>query len=229
MKRLILLIGLSYFTSVCLAQPELKGSPEELRQFLVQKKIVTLHSLADERAYSDRAVVGLVVTTESKQLSKSMTENRELRKKLAEFLVASGVSLKNIKSSKFSSSPQYGWFGSAPSSYKVINRLSITINDEQHLEKVKTKALESILKQKELYETRLGVTLTALNIRDSSIQEQATQGAHVVDQFLQEAISTRVESSSFLSKARGRARWSKEASFDEVKYQANIAVDFKID
>ena len=66
------------------AQPELKGSPNELRQFLhPSEKIVTLSAEAEEKAYSDRAIISLVITSEDKQLSTSISNNIALRETIS--------------------------------------------------------------------------------------------------------------------------------------------------
>jgi uncharacterized protein YggE len=164
-----------------LAQPELKGSPNELRQFLhPHDKIVTLSAEAEEKAYSDRAIISLVITSEDKQLSTSISNNIALRESISQQLVTAGINPEHIKSSKFSTSPQYGWFGKKPDSYKVVNRMAVTITEESQLKsiasvadskeeielsdiafehskkdayksQVKKLALEKIMKQKALY------------------------------------------------------------------------------
>jgi len=46
------------------AQPELKGSPNDLRQFLYpSEKIVTLRAEAEKKAYSDKAIISLVINS----------------------------------------------------------------------------------------------------------------------------------------------------------------------
>jgi len=256
MKQLYLLLVLSLLTPICLAQPELKGNPIELRQFLSKEQIVTLSAQAEERAYSDQAIIGLIVTTEKKLLSDSITSNRTLREILTQDLIKAGIEKEKIKSSKFSSSPQYGWFGKNPTSFEVVNRLSITINEEKHLEiiakltdqyeqivlgntefkhseeekyrqLVKEKALQKILKQKELYESRLDVSLTTVGFSDSQIYAQPTRGASVIEEIVV-AGTRRSQSDSYVSSVKQRSVKG-TTSFDEVKYQANISVRFKID
>ena len=239
------------------AQPELKGNPEELRRFLHPSgNIVTIRGEAERKAYSDEAIVTLTVTTENKLLSDAISKNSTLRSTLSDELVQNGVAKEAIRSSKFSSSPQYGWFGEKPSSYEVINRTSITISNEAHLETIaaiadkfseveltdttfehtkkdeyqtelKAEALDKILKQKQFYESVLSVELTPIGIRDSHVFQNATPGAMALEQTVSSALK-RLDDSQSLSpkKQRGGA---KGASFDEVQYQVELAVDFKIE
>ncbi len=260
MARIIVLTLCVLFSGAVFSEPELKGGPEELRGFLhPMDKVVTIRGQAEEKAYSDKAVISLVITTEDKLLSQAIAKNGEVRQKITTSLISSGIANDSIKSSKFSSSPQYGWFGSKPSSFKVINRMAISITDEAHLqeiavvadkfgevelsdtafehtkkdefnEKVKAKALENILKQKEFYEKTLGVKLTPIGIRDSDIHLMATRGAMVLEQAVMAPASMapdQRDSKAYSSAAKYRDQ-SNEPSFDEVKYAANITVDFKI-
>lgn len=256
MKRIVVFAIFLFFYGTSVAAPELKGSPQELRGFLhPTDKVVSISGEAEETAYSDKAVVSLVVTTTDDLLSKAMGNNSTLRRKIKDALVSKGISTESIKSSKFSSSPQYGWFGREPSSFEVVNRIAISILDEKHLEeiavvadqykevelsetsfehtkkeefneKVKAKALEKILKQKEFYEESLGLKLIPTGIRDSNIYQVPTRGAEALEEVLVVSARRREkENFSSLAKTRGDSRSS---SFDEVKYRANISVDFKI-
>ena len=194
------------------AQPELKGSPNELRHFLhPNDKIVTLSAEAEEKAYSDRAIISLLITSEDKLLSVSISNNIALRESISQQLVSAGINPEYIKSSTFSTSPQYGWFGKKPDSYKVVNRMAVTITEESQLNtiagvadseeeielsditfehskkdayksKVKQLALEKVMKQKALYESSLGVTLTPVSFRDNRLWIKGSQGAQMLEE-----------------------------------------------
>lgn len=256
MRNIILAGVLSIISLSTFAAPEIKGSPQDLKGFLYPNdKIVTINGEAEETAYSDKAIISLAITTENKLLSEAISKNGLLREKITGSLVTVGISPDAIKSSKFSSSPQYGWFGSKPSSFKVVNRMAISITNESHLkeiavvadqseevelsdtafehtkkdefnEKVKTKALQKILKQKEFYEKSLGVKLIPVGIRDSQIRQRATRGAMVLEEMVVSAARSENNSNSSVAKYQGQAQ---EPSFDEVKYEVNMSVDFKID
>ena len=256
MRKIILIGFLSILSVPVFSAPEIKGSPQDLKGFLYPNdKIVTISGEAEEKAYSDKAIISLVITTENKLLSEAISNNGLLRDKITRSLVAAGISKDSIKSSKFSSSPQYGWFGSKPLSFKVVNRMAISITSEAHLkeiaavadqseevelsdtafehtkkdefnEKVKAKALEKILKQKAFYEKSLGVKLIPVGIRDSNIRQRATRGAMVLEEVVVTAARREKDSYSSVAKYRDQAQ---EPSFDEVKYEASMSVDFKIE
>ena len=252
----------SLFLAFCIlpvtshAEPELKGSPQDLRGFLYPAdKVVTISGHAETRAYSDKAIISLVVTTENKLLSEAIAENTKLRNSIATVLTSAGIDRQAIRNSRFSSSPQYGWFGSKPSSYKVVNRIAITISQSTHLEtiaaeadrheeveftdtefkhsaedefnrKVKAEALDKILKQKAFYEKSLGVKLSPIGIRDSHITQRATRGALALDQAVMSVRSKEAAGYSSVTQLREPAQGS---SFDEILYEANLSVDFKIE
>lgn len=239
------------------AQPELKGSPNELRHFLhPSDKIVTLSSEAEEKAYSDRAIISLVITSEDKQLSVSISNNIAIRESISQQLVTAGINPEHIKSSKFSTSPQYGWFGKKPDSYKVVNRMAVTITEESQLRtiatvtdskeeaelsdiafehskkdayksRVKQLALEKIMKQKSLYESSLDVTLTPVSFRDNRLWVKGTQGAQMIEEVVVTASKrSRSYSDKPVSHMQAPAPRSVESSFDEIVYTAEIFVDF---
>ena len=256
MKNLTLFL-LICTSSFALATPELKGSPEELRQFLhPSERIVSLHGQAQEKAYSDRAIISLVITTEDKQLSNSIAANSSLREFISEQLTSEGIDSDSIKSSKFSTSPQYGWFGKKPDSYKVVNRMAITINDESQLKtiatvadskaeielsdtafehskadeyknKVKKLALEKAMKQKVFYESSLGVTLTPVGFRNSQIRFRGTQGANMLEEIV--VTATKRSMGKMQDMALSRPTPKQPSSFDEIEYEAEIYIDFKIE
>lgn len=256
MKRILLFVLFSVLANSAFSAPELKGSPEELKGFLHPTgNVVMISGQAEEKAYSDKAIVSLVITTENKLLSQSISSNTKLREKITQSLINSGIESESIKSSKFSSSPEYGWFGSKPSSYKVINRMAISIFKEEYLkdialvadnydevelsdtsfehskkqeyiEKVKAQALAKIIKQKEFYEEKLGLKLRAIGIRDSDADQSATRGALVLEEIVVTGVRKNKSASSFGAGYKRTA--DRSSSFDEVKYRAKLHIDFKI-
>lgn len=238
------------------AAPEIKGSPLELKNFLhPSDKIISITADAELSAFSDKATISLVVTTEQKRLSDAMAENTQLRNNIVKQLTAVGVDEKAINSAKFSSSPEYGWFGSQPKSFKVINRMSIAIMEERHLQeiakladdhvevelatstfehteketfslKVKQLALDKVLKQKTFYEQALGIKLQAVGLHNARVFANGTRGAEEVEMMLVTR-AKKVETASSYD-VRNRSAEQRSSSFDEVEYKANIVVDFKI-
>ena len=257
MTRLISCLLFCCIPLSAFAQPELKGSPNELRHFLhPNEKIVTLSAEAEEKAYSDRAIISLVITSEDKQLSTSIANNSAIRESISQQLVSSGLNPDYIKSSKFSTSPQYGWFGKKPDSYKVVNRMAVTITDESQLKtiatvtdskeevelsditfehsqkdafksRVKQLALEKVMKQKAIYESSLGVKLTPVSFRDNRLWVKGTQGAQMLEEVVVTASKrNRSYKDSAADFAQSVAPSSVESSFDGIVYTAEIFVDF---
>ncbi|WP_444958424.1 SIMPL domain-containing protein [Microbulbifer sp. ZKSA002] len=255
MKRLALFAAL-IIPALSQAAPEITGTPQDLRGLIYpESRIVTLHGNAKETAYSDQAIVNVIVTTEEPLLSDAIASNSSLRKNLTQSLIKAGIDGSKIKNSKFSSSPQFGWLGKNPSSYKVINRVAVTIDQENHLQaiaeltdqnkevdivstsfehsetseytkKVQSKALAKIMAQKADYEETLGIQLIPVNIRTKNIGFYGTAGAGAVEEVV-------------VTAARGRAGKLKDSfsdsyietetsSFDEVQYEASLSVEFQV-
>lgn len=238
------------------AAPEIKGSPEELRQYIYpMDNIVTLYGEAEKLAYSDKARVSLVISTEERKLSDSMNANSKLKRQISDRLLAAGFNADQINSSKFSSTPEYGWFGKSPDSYRVVNRIAIDITEEaqlkeialiadssksiemsgltfEHSEKdsfqqqVKLDALEKVMQQKASYEKSLGVKLTPVNFRETPFTLLPTPGA----MRMQEALVTGLKSDKLeISSSASIRQETAPTSFDEVKYQAQVSVEFKVE
>ena len=257
MSRFFTLVFVAVVAVSALAQTEIKGNPEDLRQFLhPSDKVVTISGHAYKKAYSDKAIVSLVITTEHKALAEAISANSKLRDTISAKLSAAGISKENIKSSKFSTSPQYGWFGKKPDSYKVVNRMAININDEAHMreiaavadtykeiefsdtafehskedefmEKVKSEALDKVMQQKSFYEKTLGIKLSPVGFRDQQVGRAATRGALVLEEVVVQGFRSGGESYQPKAKARNVGQ-TQETSFDEIKYEATVSVDFKV-
>ncbi|MEW5250858.1 SIMPL domain-containing protein [Microbulbifer sp. 2201CG32-9] len=253
MKNFILFLVFAIFPLKALSVTEIKGNPDELRGFLYPKEeVVTIFAEAEKKAYTDKALVSLVIKTKEKVLSEAIAKNSQLREVITQALTSSGVSAENINSSKFSTSPQYGWFGKKPSSYEVVNRIAVSITDEsqlnrvaevadEHIEaelsdtlfehtkknefemQVKELAVQKVMAQKKFYEESLGVKLKPVAFRVSNVKQRATQGALILEEIV-------VTASRIDSDERDAAySESREPSFDEVQYEAGIYVDFIID
>lgn len=257
MKKLMALLLVSCLPLASVAQTELKGSPHELRQFLhPTPRTMTIHGDAEEKAYTDKAILSLVITTEKKTLSDSITANGNLRDRIKKQLINNGIKADAIKSAKFASSPQYGWFGKKPSKFEVVNRMAVSITQQNQLQAVaaiadkfpevelnattfehtkkdqlnqlvKQKALDKILKQKAFYEKSLGIKLTPIGVRDSNIQRVATRGAKLFSKAMTpKAMRTGMAKPAVADKPIPAPT---APSFDEIKYRAKLSVDFKIE
>lgn len=253
MRALIIALPIYALAQCVYAEPELKGSPEELIGFLHPKKnIVSISDTATKRSYSDEAIISLIVTTESKLLSDALKQNESVRSKLLNQLLASGLSTQQIQNSKFSSNPQYGWFGKTPESHKVVNRISITIHKEKQLQNIATTAdtmkqvelkgiefkntkeealktelkdvaLAKIMKSKAQYEQSLNLKLKARGFRELYNDAQATMGANALEETLH-LRENENSRTSFISKSYEAPAQS--SGFDEMNYRVALTVDF---
>lgn len=254
MKHLLRIATLSIaisgagMTVPSLAQPELKGSPEQLREFLHPRKhTVSLSADAEKTSYSDKAYISLQVTTEHEKLSKSVENNQKLRETIISTLVSNGISATDINNAKFSSSPQYGWFGKEPDSYEVTNTVTVSVSNEEafltvtklsdqykevkvastrfeHTQKeaveaeLRKTAMDKVLAQKAFYENRLGVELTAVAFRE---------GEFYARPMVQQA-PARLEKAQFSSAPMADSAPQKPTSFDEIEYKTTLFVDFEV-
>jgi uncharacterized protein YggE len=254
MQNLIFML-MMLFASASFGQPEIKGSPEDLKGFLYPKdNLVAIAETADEKAYSDTAVVNLVITTEEKLTSVALKANSDIRHAIVEKLKSIGIPSENINNAKFSSSPQFGWFGKKPDAYKIVNRISVKISEESqmqkiaeisdsfpecvisgtifehskkdlYVQKVKEKALAKVMARKAFYESSLGVKLVPVSFIEKGNFIQATQGAGAIE----EVVVTAMRSSGIgYSKHKDEQYTAPESSFDEVRYESNLVVEFKI-
>lgn len=236
---------------------EIKGSPEELRKFLhPQKRSVSLSANVERRVYADQAIVSVIVKNEAKTLANAMQANATLRDKLKTALVEAGVASNDIQNSKFSSSPQYGWFGDKPKSFEVINRVAVKINNEQALqslatiadkfeemsiasteykhttkdelyEEMKEEAMQKILASKSYYEKTLGVKLKTLSFYDSGIQSNATNGGRALEMIRVTRLREEQDEYKMSSVAKPNHN-SQQSSFEEIQYTSDMRVEFEI-
>jgi uncharacterized protein YggE len=243
-------VGLLLSSQLGLAQAQLSGTPEELREFLHPRpNTVNINGEGELTAYKDVAKVSLLVTTQARSLSAAMASNQTLRNKMIDDFIAAGVALTDINNSKFSSSPQFGLFGKTPNSYEVSARLEVTVTTEEHLQllaqaadnnsevvfeqtefehsladefdvQVREAALSDAMAQKAYYETTLGLELKAVNFFYGGVRRLARSMPAPMAADM--AMSVSAESSA------GRSAPAVAPSFDEVEYQTSVTVVFEI-
>ncbi|MHC4132514.1 MAG: SIMPL domain-containing protein [Planctomycetota bacterium] len=190
MKK-ITLTALSIFfcTALVFAEPEIKGTPSELAGYLKEMpKHVTLSGKSEVKVQADKVVVEISVKTEDGSLETALKQNQNLRAKIVKSLKGAGIPADKIAASRFSSTPQYGFFGKRPSSYEVTNLMKITVSDEKGFQevakivdtyreveyggfiyehsnkkglkiKVTEQACDDLSKKKALYESKFGLKL----------------------------------------------------------------------
>ncbi len=242
--------SLLFTSQLSLAQAQLSGTPDELREFLYPRpNTVNINGEGELTAYKDVAKVSLMVTTEARSLSAAMEINQALRGRLVDEFVTAGISSEDINNSKFSSSPQFGLFGKNPNSYEVSARMEVTVTSEEHLQllaraadthdevefeqtefehsleeqfevQVREAALADVMAQKAYYETTLGLELRAVNFFYGGVRRLAR--AMPTPMAADMAFSLAAESSSV------RSAPAVAPSFDEVEYQTTVTVVFEI-
>ena len=229
---------------------ELSGTPEELRRYLrAEVRTVTIQEQATEFAYSDTAKITLMFSSEAKELAEAMRLNNELRDRVIGELVASGLSADKINSSKYSASPQFGWFGDKPNKYEVVNNIVITVDAEDKFrrvaemadsdddiqfagakfehskkdeveEKVRDKALQSVMKSRRYFEKELGLELTPVQFHFSDVFAQQPKRDFAM-----------VEEISLAAKSAPLARPAappRAPGYDEIEYRVSVSVTFEI-
>lgn len=231
------------------AETELKGSPNELKSFLhPESNRISITQSAEETAFKDVAIISMMVTTEEEKLADSLGENAKIRAAISTALTANNILAKNIKNSKFSTSPDYGWFGSKPDSYKVANTVTVRIDNEAGLQsvaeivdsykevtllgtkyehsekaayeqKVKENALHKVLKEKEFYSKTLGIKLKAVSFTDrASYEHDEIERIEVTGSRMKRANYSDVSSQE-------RA----PTSFEKITYNATVSVRFTVE
>jgi uncharacterized protein len=151
---------------------------------------------AEIKVPADRAVLQLKVTTEDKSLQGALKKNQGIRNDVRASLVKGGIAEDRIKGSKFSSTPNYGFWGDKVKSYKVENMITVSVSNEDEFQLVageldkhpeisyqsmsfersdmaelKKKAIdqacEAAVAKKKLFEDKLGVKLTIVRFGES--------------------------------------------------------------
>lgn len=261
MKRLLNLslsalaaASLLSLSQASLAQAQLSGTPDELREFLHPRpNTVNINGEGELTAYKDVAKISLLVTTEERSLSRAMEVNQALRLDLIQQFIAAGIPQDAINNSKFSSSPQFGFFGRNPNSFEVSARMEVEVSSEEHLqllagaadehdevefentefehseedafeEQVRELALADVMAQKAYYESSLGLQLQAINFYYGGIRRLSRNMPQVaMAQEMAMDTTARSTNASIAAAAPAVA-----PTFDEVEYQTNITVVFEI-
>lgn len=249
MRLKIVLIAALLFPVIVMAAPEMKGDVNELTAYLLDnRKIVVISGEGNEKAEADNAIVSLVVKTSDDSLKTALVKNRKIRDKIRKQIMASGIEGKDIRFSKFSSTPEYGWFGDKPSSYNVNNEIKITIKLEDQLEtiagivdnnkevyfvktelqhtkkaqsqaKAQDKALAVIESKKNKYQQKLGIKLKAIRVLEANVFE---------DHPVPAPAPLREKSMALESKFYEPVGGGKSASFGEITYRAFTRVEFVV-
>lgn len=247
--------SLAGFSNSSLAQAQLSGTPDELREFLHPRpNTVNINGEGELTAYKDIAKISLMVTSEERSLSEAMEVNQALRQELIEEFVAAGIPAEDINNSKFSSSPQFGLFGRNPNSFEVSARMEIEVSSEEHLQllaaaadendevefestefehsdedafedQVREMALQDVMAQKAYYESSLGLELKAINFFYGGIRQMSRAMPRAA---MAQEMAMDANSRGTASSLSVAAAPVVAPTFDEVEYQTNITVVFEI-
>lgn len=227
------------------ADPELRGTPGELSDYLrSDSRFVTLTDNATEKALTDRAILELAVTTENRSLAAALDANRTLRAGIMAALQQAGIPAASIRTSEFSTSPDYGFFSSKASSFKVANAVSVTVTNEDQfraaaglvdrykevqltgtsfehsakdktVERVRKAALDKVMASRRFFEGELG-----LKLRPVSFNSSGNDGVSATEEIVVTARNKSVPLAvSALSVPEG---------FEEIEYRATVSVTFEV-
>ncbi|HLP75393.1 MAG TPA: SIMPL domain-containing protein [Candidatus Paceibacterota bacterium] len=251
----VTVISLIAFTTF--AEPEIKGTPAELAQYLrAVPKTAVLSGEAEVRVPAHRAVVSLKVVTENKSLLEAMRQNRELGGQVAERLKKQGVPADRIQASKFASTPKFGVFGEKAKSYRVENVIRVTVQDEKEFqsaaaavdqwsevqfvgvefeyadketlkEKATEQACDKALQRKKLYEEKFGVQLTAVSFTQGNVMQN---DAANFGAYSRKAYGISVTAGVPLPDSSDALVREQESfsSFGELIYNARVTVEFSV-
>ncbi len=240
------------------AEPEIKGTPTELAQYLPHlPRLVSLAGESELKVAADRALISLKVVTENKSLQEASRLNQELRAKILKALADKGVPSDRVQPSKFSSTPKYGLFGDKAKSYRVENVVKIKAQDEKEFQAVaalvdgwpeirydsvefehsdkdglKKKALilalEKVKEKKGFYEESLGVKLAVRGFSEAGVVASPLQ--------LRNAYVNGSYYGAISGKAVGSLPAQPEAdvenapsSFGELVFIGRVSVDYAVE
>ena len=136
MKRTSIVIGLFAFVATPVwAEPEIKGAPAELANYLAGQQVqASIVGEAEVKVPADRAVVTLRLTSEHKSLREASQANHQLRSTLTTYLTENGVGADRIRSAKFSSTPRTGSWTDKVKSYRIESQLEVTVHDDKEFQ-----------------------------------------------------------------------------------------------
>jgi uncharacterized protein YggE len=247
--------SLAGYSHVSLAQAQLSGTPDELREFLHPRpNTVNINGEGELTAYKDVAKISLMVTSNERSLSQAMQVNQALRLELIQEFIAAGIPADAINNSKFSSSPQFGLFGRNPNSFEVSARMEIEVVSEEHLQllaaaadehdevdfqstafehseedafedQVTQMALQDVMAQKAYYESSLGLELKAINFFYGGIRQMARAMPRTM---MTPELAMESNNRTAASSLAVSSALPVAPTFDEVEYQTNINVVFEI-
>ena len=248
---------LLFVPAVLSAAPELKGDPAELTNYLIDsKRVVSIAANGEIKVQADRAIVTLRVKTKEGSFAQALKSNRDVRTKLSHQLQQAGIAPDRISAAKFSSLPNYGFFGDKPSSYEISNDVSVVVrgeddmaviaqsvdgmkevsylaaqfedsNKKAHQGDALNDALAAIARQKAAYEKALGFTLAPLRISETSVQH-ATPMAYPIRHDKGQPEALMQFKSMEAAAPGGEAGDGTSGGFGELRYESSVIAEYLV-
>lgn len=250
------MFGVLFVPAIAWAAPELKGEPGELANYLLDgKRVVAVAADGEIKVQADRAIITLRVKTKDGAFAQALKLNRDARTRLGQQLQQAGIAPDRISAAKFSSVPNYGFFGDKPSSYEISNDVSVVVrgeddmvviaqavdgmkevsylgaqfedsNKKAHQANALDEALATIARKKSAYEKALGVALTPLRISETSYQ-RAIPAAMPAMHDRARAPST-MQFKGIAEFAAGESGDESPGGFGELHYEANVTAEYLV-
>lgn len=245
-----------FISPAAFAEPELRGSPTELTQYLKDiPKTVSVVGDAEVKSQADHAVVSLSVRTEDKLLATALRTNQKLRADVTATLEQHGIKVDQIKASQFSQTPKYGWLsGDKAKSYVVENTIKVTVHSEKEFQAVagvvdsvnETRYLGVEFEQtdKDAYK-RKALTEACDKAQEKKQLLEGKFGFKLVAQKITEGVTIapvategakygeyagRSEKrSSFMAQSSSDAGEDVGANFGEMVYTAEVTVEYRVE
>ena len=247
--RKLLFVFLIAFSRFAAASPEIKGNPDEIERYLNGiPKIVTINEQADTLVSSNKARIKLHVKTEAQVLADALRKNSTIRSAIRKKLLGLGIKKTDINESKFSSTPEYGFFGDTPKSYTVNNTLSVLVDSEEKMiavasisdenknirylsskpeivdkdevyKELSKKALQRVKEKAAQYQEQLGVKLIPVSFNENTVGSMARDTLEYRGSVKETRLST-------VSKVSKQALL--ETSFGETKLSFIATVQYKV-
>ena len=249
MKKSLVILSLSFLFCTCaFAEPEIKGTPDELRIYLGgEKHFVDLTATHQSKVKADRAIVNINITTIEPSLQRAIERNREIEKTVIKTLVKALIPEENIMTTSFSSIPQSGLFNRKVKNYRISNVIKVRINDEKQFIQIagmvdgfkeislagmdyessekETLKMEAIGKacdiinaKKELFENKFGVKLLIRGFQDETIEDYLSTG-----------VMADFEEASYLSKMSISSPQQVETGFGQIILRSKVTAAFEIE
>lgn len=236
-------------TPYTLAVTKLSGTADELLEHLSDMpQLVSISGESEIKVQADRAIASIKIATKNESLQKAWEENNAIRNGIVKKLQAKGISPDDVKGSKFSSTPETGYFSDKVKKYLVENIIKITLKEEAQFKNIaaivdnmkevsylsvefessrekelENKALkqacENAVAKKQIYEQTLAVKLTPHSFMEQLVSHR-TDSAVLGDE---------LRSSGRRAVSKLRSAQAHGTQFDEIVFFAHIVVNYKLE